>query len=155
MSAIEDRLGKRTIEHVMLPEGASRAVERSHVDTDMLARVRDNVLPALVAGEPAPVPGHLDYLLRPIPALEGALAIRLETGVGAELLTIGIGWNDPGASDVWRSIGGTNEEPQRPWVADALALESLTGLGDEGVAVALWSGELARCLAWAVVSPVA
>ena len=154
MSVFEDRFRKRTIEHVTLPEGASRAAARSQIDTDTLERIREDVLPALATGVAVAVPGNPDYLLRPVAASEGALAVRLESVAGAELMTIGIGWSDPGASEVWRSMAVATEEPRRPWIADALALESLTALGDEGVAVALWSGELARCLAWAVVPDV-
>ncbi len=154
MSVFEDRFRKRTIEHVTLPEGASRAAARSQIDTDTLERIREDVLPALATGVAVAVPGNPDYLLRPVAASEGALAVRLESVAGAELMTIGIGWSDPGASEVWRSMAVATEEPRRPWIADALALESLTALGDEGVAVALWSGELARCLAWAAVPDV-
>lgn len=148
----EDRFRKCTIEHVTLPEGASRAAARSQIDTDTLERIREDVLPALATGVAVAVPGNPDYLLRPLAASEGALAVRLESVAGAELTTIGIGWSDPGASEVWQSMAVATEEPRRPWIADALALESLTALGDEGVAVALWSGALARCLAWAAVA---
>ena len=75
MSVVEDRFRKRTIEHVTLPEGASRAAARSQVDTDALERIRDDVLPALAAGVAVAVPQNPDYLLRPITASEGALAL--------------------------------------------------------------------------------
>ena len=117
MSVFEDRFRKRTIEHVTLPEGASRAAARSQIDTDTLERIREDVLPALATGVAVAVPGNPDYLLRPVAASEGALAVRLESVAGAELMTIGIGWSDPGASEVWRSMAVATEEPRRPWIA--------------------------------------
>ena len=80
MSVVEDRFRKRTIEHVTLPEGASRAAARSQVDTDALERIRDDVLPALAAGVAVAVPQNPDYLLRPITASEGALAAHMQPG---------------------------------------------------------------------------
>ena len=113
MSVFEDRFRKCTIEHVTLPEGASRAAARSQIDTDTLERIREDVLPALATGVAVAVPGNPDYLLRPLAASEGALAVRLESVAGAELMTIGIGWSDPGASEVWQSMAVATEEPRR------------------------------------------
>ena len=59
MSVFEDRFRKRTIEHVTLPEGASRAAARSQIDTDTLERIREDVLPALATSTAAQLPaGH-------------------------------------------------------------------------------------------------
>ena len=87
MSVFEDRFRKRTIEHVTLPEGASRAAARSQIDTDTLERIREDVLPALATGVAVAVPGNPDYRLRPVAASEGALAVRLESVAGAELMS--------------------------------------------------------------------
>ena len=54
--------------------------------------------------------------------LEGGLAVRLESDAGVELLTIGVGWSDPGAGLVWQEVP----------------------LGDDGLAVVRWSGTFAR-----------
>ena len=118
MSVFEDRIRKRTIEHVTLPEGASRAAARSQIDTDTLERIREDVLPALATGVAVAVPGNPDYLLRPVAASEGALAVRLESVAGAELMTIGIGWSDPGASEVWQSMAVATEAEVRTEVAN-------------------------------------
>ena len=59
MSVFEDRFRKRTIEHVTLPEGASRAAARSQIDSDTLERIREDVLPALATSTAAQLPaGH-------------------------------------------------------------------------------------------------
>ena len=88
MSVVEDRFRKRTIEHVTLPEGASRAAARSQVGTDALERIRDDVLPALAAGVAVAVPQNPDYLLRPITASEGALVSLLRNAEHNSLDTV-------------------------------------------------------------------
>ena len=151
MGVIEDRVRQRTITHVTLPHGTSRPSPQSEVAAVFLARLRDHVLPALAASVAVSVPGHPRYRLYPVAKWEGALCVRLESVAGIELQTIGIGWSEPGANKVWQSLASAVEEPRRPWVADVLALEGLMVLGSEGVSVAMWSAELARCLAWAVI----
>ena len=110
------------------------------------------MLPALACGE-AEVPSHPEYLLRQLLADDGGVLLRLEATDGG-LLDIGIGWSAPGANRVWQQIAGelAVEEPRRPWCADVLNLDALGALGSEGLAVASWSADLARCLAWALVS---
>jgi len=141
----------RTVQHVTLMGGSSRASSRSEIAEEMLTVLRTEVLPALAACGAVTVPWHVDYRLRLAESAAGGMAMVLETAGGTELLRIAIGWADPGASVVWRGLAGVVEEPPRPWCADVLALEALTELADEGLSVAMWSGEMARCLAWAVL----
>lgn len=148
---IEAPAHRWTIEHVTLPRGKSEVTARSEAAADLVKRLNDNVLPALAAGEAVAVPGHPGYRLAPIAAVDGAFWVHLESAAGVELLTIVIGWNDPGAGVIWQAIAGAVAEPRRPWVANRLELAGLTGLGAEGVNIAIWSAELARCLAWARV----
>ena len=148
---IEDPRHRWTIEHVTLPYASTRTIGYAHVDSNMLERLRDGVLPALAAGEAVAVPGRPGYRVRSLTSLRGGLSVLLESDTGTELVSIGIGWSDPGACRIWQEITPDVDEPRRPWVADVLSLESLVPLGDEGLAVARWSAVLARSLAWAVL----
>ena len=148
---IEDPFRKRIIEHVTLPRASSRSFGRSEVDEDVLESLRRDVLPALDAGNVVAVPGRPGYRLRLRHSLDGAYSVFLESDAGTELLTIGIGWSDPGAAGAWREITGETDEPIRPWVANVLSLKPLMALYDEGMTVAKWSATLARSLAWAVL----
>lgn len=96
----------RTVQHVTLMGGSSRASSRSEIAEEVLRVLRTDVLPALAACGAVTVPWHADYRLRLAESAAGGMAMALETANGTELLRIAIGWADPGASVVWRALAG-------------------------------------------------
>ena len=148
---IEDPRHRWTIVHVTLPYASVRTIARADIDPNMLEHLRNAVLPAFAAGKTVAAPRYRGHRLRPLTVLEGGVAVRLESDAGAELLTIGVGWSDPGAGLVWQEVTGDVDEPSRPWATDVLSLQALVPLGDDGLAVARWSGTFARALAWAAL----
>ena len=149
---IEDPRHRWTIVHVTLPYASVRTIGRADIDPNMLEDLRRPCCRRSPRARPLPVPRYPGYRLRPLTMLEGGLVVRLESDAGAELLTTGVGWSDPGAGQVWQEeVTGEVDEPSRLWATDVLSLEVLVRLGDDGLAVARWSGTFARSLAWAAL----
>lgn len=150
-----------TLEHVTLPSGSIRTSPRSEVGVDVLARLRVGFLPALAVpvgqrcGAAVDVPGFTGYQLRRWRVLGGGAArYTLSFGeVLAPILTVGIGWAGPGADRLWRDLAGKQwpGEPSRPWCVGRLEPGLLALEEEEAAAVAVWSADLARSVAWAVL----
>ena len=82
-------------------------------------------------------------------------------GIEPAVLTVGIGWGAD-APGLWArlcqsaalSLGpgvDARLEPARPWCADRIE-PAMLALDGVGAAVACWSADLARCLAWAALA---
>lgn len=156
-----------TLEHVTLTTGHVRRSPRSEVGAGVLAVLRGEVLPALAVpeGEPCgaavPVPGFGDWSLRRWRCGPGADLLTLHAGPdGPAVLTVGVGWGLDSAG-LWSRLCGSaalplgpgieaRREPARPWCA-ARTEPAMLALDGVAAAVSVWSADLARCLAWALV----
>ena len=144
-----------------------RRSPRHEVGTDVLRVLRGEVLPALAVpdGQPhgaaVPVPGFGDWALRRWRCGPSAELLTLHAdGDGPAVLTVGVGWGLD-APGLWARMCESaavplgpgieaGREPSRPWCADRIE-PGMLALDGVGAAVAVWSADLARCLAWAVL----
>ncbi len=156
-----------TLEHVAMGTGRVRRSPRREVGADVLAVLRREVLPALAVPDmnpysaAVPVPGFGDFTLRRWQSGPGAALLTLHAGDdGPAVLTVGVGWGLD-APGLWARLCGSSSlplgpgvdarlEPARPWCADRIE-PGMLALDGVGAAVAVWSADLARCLAWALL----
>jgi len=149
------------LQHVTIQTGDIRESPRSEVSAEAVALLRVGFLPSLMVpvgqrcGPAVDVPGFAGYQLRRWRVFgTGASRFTLSAGeVLAPILSVGIGWGDPGAARLWRDLAGKQwpGEPARPWVADRIEPGILALDDDAAGDVALWSADMARCLAWSVL----
>jgi len=121
------------LQHVTIQTGDIRESPRSEVSAEAVALLRVGFLPSLMVPVGQRCGDAVDVL--------------------APILSVGIGWFDPGAARLWRDLAGKQwpGEPARPWVADRIEPGILALDDDAAGDVALWSADMARCLAWAVL----
>ena len=94
--------------------------------------------------------GHIRTSPRSEVAAEAVALLRVRF---LPSLAVPVGQRCGRAVDVWRDLAGHQwpGEPARPWVADRID-PGILALDDGPAAdVAVWSADMARCLAWAVL----
>lgn len=151
----------RHLHHITLQTGHVRRSPRDEVRDDVVARLQSLIRRALT-GEHQPVPGQPGYTLTG--GVQGrccALTLWGRTPVSGgrvspqpvPILTVGIAPHSRCGAQLWRHLHARTDlryttdadhVPPEPWCADRLELGAALDLGALG-----WTGDLARCLAWA------
>ena len=120
----------RNLTRLTLPLGHVFDSVRAEVPDDVRSWLRDDVLPLLYRGGAVNV-GTIETavvgvgqeesrecMLRCTMLAPGGVVFAVGPERGPGLLSIGIGWADPGAAVVWQEVGGAQGEPTRPWCVD-------------------------------------
>ena len=136
-----------------------------HVRMSPAAELRPGVLDSLVipvaqllAGtDKVPIPGTPGYYLEnhtPESEDEGTtLILRHESGIRILNMTIGLGQDDAGAwQRAWTGHGKAPDCPDSPWCADRVHKDVTTLPLEKMYETMSWTGDLSRCLAWAVIN---
>ncbi len=140
------------IHHVTLQTGHVARQSRAEVGDAAIAALSDLLDSALTGGRPA-VPGFVTYAVTG--AQQGRDLVATLWRGDAPILTTAVALRSRSAPALWRLLHHGRDDlatdpespPPAPWCADRLEVGAL--LHREALA---WTGDYARCLAWAWVA---